>query len=39
VVGEAHRNPILDTRVFNIEFPDGHVEGYATNVVAENLYF
>jgi hypothetical protein len=38
LVGEAHPNPILDTRVFNIEFPDGHVEEYATNVVAENLY-
>ena len=32
-------NPILVSRIYNVEFPaDGHMEEYATNIVAENLY-
>jgi hypothetical protein len=31
-------NPILDTRVFEVIFPDGHVAEYATNVIAENMF-
>lgn len=37
-VGRAHRNPLLDTREYWIEFPDGDQEKYAANVIAENLY-
>lgn len=37
-IGMANRNPILDTRVYEVQFQDGHVEDYATNVIAENLY-
>ncbi len=37
-VGEANANPILDTRVYHVEFPDGHVEEYSTNKIAEALY-
>ena len=36
-IGEANSNPILDTRVYELEFPDGHIEEYAVNVIAENL--
>ena len=37
LVGKYNQNPILDTRVFNVEHPDGRVEEYATNVLAESL--
>jgi hypothetical protein len=37
-VGIANSNPILDTRVYNVQFPDGHMECYAANIIAENIY-
>ena len=37
-VGTAHTNPILDTRVYNVHFPDGHTEEYAANIISENIY-
>jgi hypothetical protein len=36
--GKASANPILDTRTYNVGFPDGHSEEYTANVVAENMY-
>jgi hypothetical protein len=30
-------NPILDTRVFEVQFLDGTINEYATNVIAENI--
>jgi Reverse transcriptase (RNA-dependent DNA polymerase) len=38
IVGRAHNNPILDTRLYDVEFPDGHVSEYTANVIAENMY-
>jgi len=38
VVGRANANPILDTRVYEVEFSDGHVAEFSTNVIAENIY-
>lgn len=37
-VGEANNNPILDTRLYEFKFPDGRVEEYAVNMIAENLF-
>ena len=37
-IGHAHSNPILDTRVYEVEIPDGHVEEYAADVIAECVY-
>jgi hypothetical protein len=37
-IGIAHDNPLLDMRVYEVEFPDGHVEEYAANMIAENIY-
>ena len=31
-------NPILDTRTYEVEFPDGEVHEYAANIIAENMY-
>ena len=33
-----NKNPILDTRVYDVMFPDGAVCQYAANIIAENLY-
>jgi Reverse transcriptase (RNA-dependent DNA polymerase) len=37
-IGVGHSNPILDTRIYDVEFDDGQVLEYAANVIAENLY-
>ena len=37
-IGTANDNPILDTRVYEVEFPDGHKASLAANVIAENLF-
>jgi hypothetical protein len=37
-VGRSNVNLILDTRVYEIEFPDGHVDKYDANVIAEHMY-
>ena len=36
--GIAHLNPILDTRTYEIEFPDGQIAEYSANIIAENMY-
>ena len=37
-VGEYNANPILNTRVYDVMFPDGSIQQYAANIIAENLY-
>ncbi len=37
-LGVRHSNPILDTREYQVEFPDGSTATYTANVIAENLY-
>ena len=39
VKGTYNRNPILNTRVYDVMFPDGEVCQYAANIIAENMYF
>jgi len=36
--GKAHSNPILDTRLYQVIFPDGETAEYSANVIAECLY-
>ena len=36
--GHAHSNPILDTREYNVEFPDGSLSAYSANIIAESMY-
>jgi hypothetical protein len=38
VRGRANANPMLDTRPYEIEFPDGRSDEYTANVIAENMY-
>ena len=37
-IGKADKNPILDTRVNNVEFSDGEVAELGTNIIAECIY-
>ena len=37
-VGRAHANPIFDTREYDIEFTDGSVNKYTSDVIAENMF-
>ena len=36
-IGTSNENPILDSRIYELEFPDGRIEEYSVNVIAENL--
>jgi hypothetical protein len=38
VRGRANANSMLDTRTYEIEFPDGRSDEYNANVIAENMY-
>jgi hypothetical protein len=37
LIGKAHHNPILDTRMYTVRFPDGKEAEYAANIIAENM--
>ena len=37
-VGNSNQNPILDTRIYTVKFPDGSEMEYAANVIADNLW-
>jgi len=37
-LGIRNQNPILDTRCYEVQFPDGSTETFATNLIAENLF-
>jgi hypothetical protein len=37
-IGRYHPNPILDTTVHEVQFPDGSIQEYAANILAEALY-
>ena len=38
LIGTRNSNPILDTRIYNVEFPDGSVEEFTTNLISESLF-
>eukprot|EP00804_Cyclotella_cryptica_P017310 CCRYP_020331-RA/>CCRYP_020331-RA protein AED:0.23 eAED:0.25 QI:0/-1/0/1/-1/1/1/0/484 len=38
LVGTAHANPALDTRIYEVRFSDGRTEELAANVIAEAVY-
>ena len=37
-VGDYNANPILNTRVYEVMFPDGSIQQYGANIIAENMY-
>ena len=36
--GRANINPILDTRTYEVEFPDGRTTEFSANVIAEHMF-
>ena len=38
VMGTTHHNPALDSRIYEVWFPDGTTEELAANVIAEAIY-
>lgn len=37
LLGKANPNPILDTCVYNVQFLDGSIEEYTTNIISESI--
>ncbi len=37
-IGTSNDNPILDTRVYEVEYQDGHKASIAANAIAENMF-
>ena len=37
-IGKASDNPILGTRIYEVEYPDGHKASLTANDIAENLF-
>ena len=37
MVGQRHKNPLLNTLMYDIELPNGDVIKYAANIIAVNL--
>jgi hypothetical protein len=37
LIGHSNANPILDTRLYEVEFPNGSEATYSANVIAENM--
>ena len=36
--GKAHKNPLFDSQEYLVEFEDGAIREYTTNLIAENIY-
>ena len=36
-IGHQNDNPILNTMLYDVEFPDGAIQPYAANTIAENI--
>jgi hypothetical protein len=37
-IGQAHANPLFDTREYEVEFTDGTRERYQANIITKNMY-
>ena len=38
LVGKSHRNPILDLRIYKMQFEDVRIGEYIANIIAESIY-
>ena len=36
-VGYSNANPLLNTRVYEVEFQDGYIQEYLANTIADNI--
>ena len=37
-IGQRNNNPLLDTRIYDLQFPDGKIEQHTANTIAECIY-
>ena len=37
-IGQSNANPLMNTRVYEVEFQDGYIQEYLANTIAENKY-
>ena len=37
-IGTAHQNPIMDTRMYEVEYTNGFKQAMSANVIAENMF-
>ena len=38
IIDNYNSNPIIDTRIFDVEYPDGRIDAFTTNVIVESIY-
>ena len=38
IIGKYDSNPILNSMVYDVEFPDGSILEYRVNIIVENIY-
>ena len=38
VYNSYNENPLLNSIIYDVEFPDGQIKEYAANVIAQNMY-
>ena len=38
-IGQAHNNPLRDTREYEVELEDGTTDRYFSNVISDNVYY
>ena len=38
VVGTYRHDPMLNSMVYDVEFPDGEIKEYSANIIAQNMY-
>ena len=39
LVGTFDENPVLNSMIYDVQFPDGAVKQYAANIIAENILY
>ena len=38
VIGAYNENPLLNSIIYDVQFPDGEIKEYAANVITQNMY-
>ena len=39
IIGKYGSNPMINTMVYDVKFPDGSIREYGKNVIAYNMYY
>jgi hypothetical protein len=37
-IGRQHENPLLDSRIYEVEYPDGYKASLSANMIAQNMF-